>query len=158
MKLAGSGPAFPLVAGSHVTCSQASPDCLIKSFPIKGPHAPAFQSAQEVFGSARHLEHATGDLHDGRPTPQDIWPLFYFGPFTYRHALSWAHQWPLDARPNRVFTLVLFYYCLKLPLTLGDSVVGVFNRRTDVVFVGVLRDWAQKLSAQFARKKSFEPN
>lgn len=105
-----------------------------------------------------HL-HFLCDLVGSRgPTPQDIWPLFYFGPFTYRHALSWDHQWPLDVWPNRVFTLVLFYYCLKLPLTMGDSVVGVFNRRADVVFVGVLRNWSRMLSTRFAHKKSFEPN
>lgn len=100
-----------------------------------------------------HL-HFLCDLVGSRgPTPQDIWPLFYFGPLTYRYALSWAHQWPLDAWPNRVFTLVLFYYCLKLPLTLGDSVVGVFNRRADRIFVSVIRDWAKKLLTRFVQKR-----
>jgi inner membrane protein len=104
-----------------------------------------------------HL-HFLCDLVGSRgPTPEDIWPLFYLGPFTFRHALSWDHQWALDAWPNRVFTLILLYYCLRLPLRLGDSVVGVFNRRADGVFVTVLQDWWEKLSLRITRSRRVEP-
>jgi hypothetical protein len=62
----------------------------------------------------------------------------------------WKGQWPLDAWPNRLLTLVLFGCALWLPLQLGYSVVGVFNRRWDQVFVEVLRKWHRNLIALFS--------
>ena len=56
----------------------------------------------------------------------------------------WKGQWPLDAWRNRLFTLALFLSALWLALPRGYSYVGVFNRRLDDVFVGVLRKWARR--------------
>jgi len=42
-------------------------------------------------------------------------------------------------------SVALFLWALWLPVRLGYSVVGVFNRRADQVFVGVLRKWHDAL-------------
>jgi inner membrane protein len=75
------------------------------------------------------------------PAPEDLWPIFYFGPFDRDPMWIWKGQWPLDAWPNRLLTVALLLWALKLPLDLGHSVVGVFNRKADAVFVRVLRKW-----------------
>jgi len=42
---------------------------------------------------------------------------------------------------NRWLSVALFLWALWLPLRLGHSVVGVFSRRADQVFIGVVRKW-----------------
>jgi hypothetical protein len=75
------------------------------------------------------------------PSPQDLWPIFYFGPFDKDPMWLWKGQWPLDAWPNRLLSLALLVWALRLAVRRGDSFVGVFNRRADAAFVGVLRSW-----------------
>jgi len=75
------------------------------------------------------------------PAPEDLWPVFYFGPFDKDPMWVWKGQWRLDGWFNRYLTVGLFLWALWLPVRLGYSVVGVFNRRADQVFVGVLRKW-----------------
>jgi hypothetical protein len=92
-----------------------------------------------------HL-HLLCDLIGSRgPEAKDLWPIYYLGPFSYHATWVWKHQWGLDAWPNRVITLILFGWSLGLAVRLGDSFVGVFNRRADRVFVGVLRKWCSDL-------------
>jgi inner membrane protein len=75
------------------------------------------------------------------PSPSDLWPIFYFGPFDKDPMWVWKGQWRLDGWFNRHFTVALFFWALWLPVTLGYSVVGVFSRRADQAFVAVLRKW-----------------
>ena len=75
------------------------------------------------------------------PSPEDLWPIFYLGPFDKDPMWMWRGQWRLDSWINRYLSAALFLWALWLPLRLGHSVVGVFNRRADQVFVGVLRKW-----------------
>ena len=75
------------------------------------------------------------------PAPEDLWPIFYLGPFDKDPMWVWKGQWRLDGWFNRWLSVALFVWGLWLPLRLGYSVVGVFNRRADQVFVGVLRKW-----------------
>ena len=51
----------------------------------------------------------------------------------------------LDGWFNRWLTVGLFLWALWLPVRLGYSVVGVFNRRADRAVVGVLRKWHEAL-------------
>ena len=83
------------------------------------------------------------------PEPYDLWPLFYFGPFSKEPMWIWKGQWPLDAWPNRILSVVMFVWSLRLAVRLGYSFVGVFSRRLDKVFIGVLRKWN---AAWLARK------
>ncbi|MFO1478230.1 MAG: metal-dependent hydrolase [Verrucomicrobiota bacterium] len=93
-----------------------------------------------------HL-HLLCDLAGSRgPSPQDLWPIYYWGPWTRHGAVGWRGQWPLDAWQNRYFTVALFLWALWLPIRLGYSVVGVFSPRADAVFVGVLRNWHSRIS------------
>lgn len=94
-----------------------------------------------------HL-HLLCDLLGSRgPSPEDIWPIFYLGPLSRHWMWFWKYQWPLDAWPNRVLSILLFSWCLKFPISCGDSVVGVFNRRVDAVFVSVLQGWWKKCAS-----------
>jgi hypothetical protein len=97
-----------------------------------------------------HL-HMLCDLAGSRgPSAVDLWPIYYLGPFTHAGILFWRGQWELNAWPNRVISLGLFFWCLKLAIQQGDSVVGVFSRRADEVFVSVLRNWRDR----FRREKN----
>jgi inner membrane protein len=88
-----------------------------------------------------HL-HLLCDLVGSRgPAPNDLWPIFYFGPFSTRPMWMWHGQWRLDGWQNRFITIALFLWALWLAARRDDSVVGVFNRRADAAFVGVLRKW-----------------
>ena len=84
-----------------------------------------------------HL-HLVCDLLGSRgPSPQDLWPIFYFGPFTHKPMLLWRGQWRLDGWPNRYFSSGIFLWALWLGAKRGDSFVGVFNRRADNIFCAV---------------------
>lgn len=86
--------------------------------------------------------HLLCDLAGSRgPSPSDLWPIHYLGPFSREPVWLWQGQWRLDGWFNRYFTVALFLVALWLPVKLGHSVVGVFSRRGDAVFVGVLRKW-----------------
>ena len=98
-----------------------------------------------------HL-HLLCDLVGSRgPEITDLWPIYYLGPFTRSGMVIWAGQWRLDSWINRYITVALFLYSIWLPLKLGHSVVGVFNRRADAIFVGVLRKWQQALLTRIGR-------
>ncbi len=88
-----------------------------------------------------HL-HLLCDLAGSRgPSPSDLWPIFYLGPLSTHPMWLWKGQWRLDGWFNRYFTVALFLWSLWLALPRGYSFVGVFNRRVDEMFVGVLRKW-----------------
>lgn len=83
------------------------------------------------------------------PSPEDLWPIFYFGPFDKDPMWIWKGQWRLDGWQNKLVFVVLFAWVIKLALARGHSVVGVFNRRVDAVVVGVLRGWQAALRRRF---------
>lgn len=85
------------------------------------------------------------------PDPVDLWPIFYFGPFDKDPMWLWKGQWRLDAWPNRVVSLILLGWAFWLAVERGYSFVGVFSRRADRVFVGVLRKWNGDLTAWWQR-------
>jgi hypothetical protein len=86
------------------------------------------------------------------PHPEDLWPIFYFGPFDKDPMWIWKGQWRLDSWINRLISVALFGYALWLPIRLGHSVVGVFNRRADRTFVEILRKWHSGLHAWRRRR------
>jgi len=81
------------------------------------------------------------------PSPEDLWPIFYFGPLDKDPMWIWKGQWRLDGWQNKLVFLALFSWSIKLTLAGGHSVVGVFNRRADAEVVGVLRGWEAALRA-----------
>ena len=104
-----------------------------------------------------HL-HLLCDLAGSRgPSAEDLWPIFYFGPFSKDPMWLWKGQWPLDAWPNRMLSVVLFVWGLALAAQLGHSVLGVFHRRADTVFVGVLRGWRAALAGNSHHRTERHP-
>jgi len=88
-----------------------------------------------------HL-HLLCDLAGSRgPAPEDLWPIHYFGPFSREPVWLWRGQWPLDAWPNRLIGVLVLVVALWMPVRLGHSLVGVFNRKADAAFVAILRRW-----------------
>jgi len=71
----------------------------------------------------------------------EYWPIHYLGPFSQTPIWLWKGQWRLDGWQNQVLSVALFAWMLPLAITLGHSPLGVFSRRADAVFVGVLRKW-----------------
>jgi len=95
-----------------------------------------------------HL-HLLCDLAGSRgPSPEDLWPIFYFGPFDTAPMWIWKSQWRLDGWQNKLIFITLFARALVLAARLGHSFVGVFNRRGDRIFVGVLRKWRDAWAAK----------
>ena len=80
------------------------------------------------------------------PAPEDLWPIFYLGPFDKEPMWVWKGQWRLDGWPNRMISVTLFAWALWLAVRRGHSFVGVFNRRADTIFVTVLRRWQAALT------------
>jgi inner membrane protein len=94
---------------------------------------------------AVHL-HLLCDLAGSRgPSPSDLWPVYYFAPFTTHPMWVWQGQWRLDGWINRVISVVLLGWAMALAVRRGDSFVGVFSPRADAVFVGVLQKWHRNL-------------
>jgi hypothetical protein len=81
------------------------------------------------------------------PDPVDLWPIFYFGPFSKDPMWLWRGQWPLDAWPIRIITVCLFAWALWMAVPPGSSFVGVFSQRLDQAFVAVLSKWHASLMA-----------
>jgi inner membrane protein len=84
------------------------------------------------------------------PSREDVWPLFYHGPFDKDPMWIWYGQWQLDSWINRIITLVLFAVSLALALRKGHSFVGVFSQRLDAVFVQTLRKWERQIRDRLA--------
>jgi inner membrane protein len=91
------------------------------------------------------------------PAPEDLWPIFYLGPFDKDPMWIWKGQWRLDGWQNRITSVTLFAWALFLATRLGYSFVGVFNRRIDGVFVGVLRKWRGQLEHRCGTPKVNRP-
>jgi len=103
-----------------------------------------------------HL-HLLCDLVGSRgPSIQDLWPIYYLGPFTRHHEWVWTGQWRLDGWQNRYLSAALMLWSLWLGAKRGDSFVGVFNRRVDAVFSGVLKKWRNAVLAKFGSGRGAE--
>jgi hypothetical protein len=109
---------------------------------------------------AYHL-HLLCDLIGSRgPDPTDLWPIFYLAPLTLHsswlrmHSVwSWKYQWPLFGWQNSVISIVLFVWAMAMAIKRGDSIIGVFNRRADAVFVGKLREWRESFRVLFEKRE-----
>jgi inner membrane protein len=103
-----------------------------------------------VFALAAFHLHLICDLLGSRgPEATDLWPIFYFGPFSNHPMWLWRGQWKLDGWQNQLISAALLAWAFRLALTRGDSCVGVFNRRADAVFVSTLRKWRDTLAAKW---------
>lgn len=92
-----------------------------------------------------HL-HLLCDLIGSRgPSPGDIWPIAYGEPL-FRHPIFvWNGQWRLDGWQNKIIFTTLFLWELWLAAGRGYSVVEIFNRKVDAIFVATLQKWRTNL-------------
>jgi inner membrane protein len=97
-----------------------------------------------------HL-HVLCDLVGSRgPSPDDLWPIFYFGPFDKDPMWLWKGQWRLDGWQNQLISVLTLGGVLWLAVRQGHSPLGLLNRRADERFVSVLQEWAAKLKRRLA--------
>jgi len=98
---------------------------------------------------AFHL-HLLCDLLGSRgPEAGDLWPIFYFGPFSNHPMWLWRGQWKLDGWQNQIISVALLAWSFRLALVCGNSFVGVLNQRADTVFVSTLRKWRDTLAMKW---------
>jgi hypothetical protein len=75
-----------------------------------------------------HL-HLLCDLVGSRgPSPTDLWPIFYLGPFSTHPMWIWHGQWRLDGWQNQIITVALVFGTLTYNSTLIDEMRNVRNR------------------------------
>jgi inner membrane protein len=92
-----------------------------------------------------HL-HLLFDLLGSRgPSVQDVWPIYYLGPFSHKQMWLWKGQWRLDGWQNRYFSTALTLWALWIAAHVGHSFVGVFSRKLDAIFSGVLVKWYRQI-------------
>jgi hypothetical protein len=88
-----------------------------------------------------HL-HLVCDLVGSRgPSPADLWPIYYLGPFSRHGIWLWDRQWPLDGWQNRVISTGLFFWLLWKAVKGDKSIVSFFSRRADKTFIAVIHKW-----------------
>src|ERR1041384_4191887 len=56
------------------------------------------------------------------PSPEDLWPIFYFGPFDKDPMWIWKGQWALDGWQNQVISVALLFVALAVAVREGHSV------------------------------------
>jgi len=100
-----------------------------------------------------HLHLLCDVLGSRGPSPSDLWPIYYLGPFSRHWMIEWSGQWRLDGRQNQVITVALFVWILWFASGRGESVFGFFNRRVDKVFCGVLQKWHHTLVTSLRRTR-----
>lgn len=82
-----------------------------------------------------HLHYLCDLVGSRGPGLDDLWPLPYLAPFSDRLTVEWSGQWPLNAWPNVLFTILLMAFGFYRAVQGGDSPVGVFSARADRAFV-----------------------
>jgi inner membrane protein len=85
-----------------------------------------------------HL-HLLEDVLGGRGPDGYQWPIPYFAPFSRAIEFSWQGQWPLNAWPNFVFTIILLLMTFYLAWSRGYSPLEMVSVDSDEAFVAVLR-------------------
>ena len=83
------------------------------------------------------------------PDPGDLWPIFYFGPFSTYPMWLWRGQWKLHGWQNQLFSVLLLAWSFRFAILRGHSFVGVLNKRADAVFVATLRKWRDQIAARW---------
>ncbi len=97
-----------------------------------------------------HL-HLLCDIVGSRgPDPDDLWPIFYDGPFNKNWMWLWKGQWRLDSWFNEILSVVLLVWALRISVRQGWSFITMLNRRWDEKFVAVLRQWSAAWKARRA--------
>ncbi len=98
-----------------------------------------------------HL-HLLCDLVGSRgPSPRDPWSISYFAPFSNLATLQWQAQWPLNAWPNIVITVLLIALGFVWAVRFGRSPLAAISQTADQLFVETVQGrWRQfRMRGQF---------
>ena len=94
--------------------------------------------------AAVHLHLACDFVGSRGPTSDDIWPIQYLAPFSQALTFSWSGQWPLNAWPNIMFTVVLIGFSFIRAATVSHSPVSLVSTRAHEAFVSTVQQrWRQ---------------
>ncbi len=86
-----------------------------------------------------HL-HLLCDLLGARgPTADEVWPIWYLAPLSFRVELAWPGQWAVNAWPNILVTLLLIALILARGVQRGETPVRLVSARADRAVVEALR-------------------
>jgi hypothetical protein len=88
-----------------------------------------------------HLHFLCDLLGSRGSTPDDLWGLYYLGPWNATYEISWRGQWQLVSWQNMLISVVLMALLLERASRKGYSPAAFISRRADLVFVNVLRRW-----------------
>jgi hypothetical protein len=97
-----------------------------------------------------HLHFLCDILGSRGSTPEDLWGLYYLGPWDVTQEIVWQGQWQLVGWQNTLISIVLMGILLERACRQGYSPLGLVSQRADQVFIDVLRRWRRRL--QIARK------
>lgn len=95
---------------------------------------------------AVHLHFGCDLLGSRGTTPQDLWPIHYLMPLSNGMLWSWSGQWPLVGWQNLTLSMALVAWTMMRAASVGYSIVLLFNRRADLLFVDVLRQWRHRIA------------
>lgn len=103
-----------------------------------------FRASQKIVTAlvaflAFHL-HLLGDIIGSKGPDGDHWPIPYLMPFNKEVMITWDGQWPLTSWQNTVITIVLMVFCFYFARRDGNSVVGMFSKKGDTIFVETIRN------------------
>ena len=91
-----------------------------------------------------HLHFLCDLLGSRGSTPEDIWGIYYFAPFTTAYEVSWAGQWPLVGWQNMAISAALLAIVMAQATAVGYSPLGFLSERADAAFVATLREWRRR--------------
>jgi hypothetical protein len=93
-----------------------------------------------------HLHFLCDVLGSRGSTPDDLWGLYYWGPWDATHEIFWRGQWQLVGWQNMLISVVLMVVLLERASRKGYSPVVFISQRADREFVDVLRRWRRALT------------
>ena len=91
-----------------------------------------------------HLHFLCDLLGSRGSTPEDIWGIYYFAPFSTAYEVSWAGQWPLVGWQNMAISAALLAIVMAQATAVGYSPLGFLSERADAAFVATLREWRRR--------------
>jgi hypothetical protein len=101
---------------------------------------PALLAVGVVF----HLHLLCDGLGSRGPTPDEIWSIHYWAPFSNSGTFAWPGQWQLNAWPNVALTCILLGWIAMRAIRAGVSPFSLLSTRLDRAVVHALRTrWTQ---------------
>ena len=92
-----------------------------------------------------HLHFLCDLLGSRGSTPDDLWGLYYLGPWNVTQEMVWRGQWQLVSWQNLLITATLLLILLERASRKAYSPVGCISQRADTVFIAILQQWRRSV-------------